>query len=58
MRPSLGETRVIAPCFGSLARPGWPTLTAVGVGVVATVAFGIFPGPVLDLAQAAGEFVR
>ncbi|HET9873006.1 MAG TPA: NADH-quinone oxidoreductase subunit NuoN [Propionibacteriaceae bacterium] len=41
-----------------VARAGWPTLTAVGVGVVATVALGVFPGPLLDLAQHAGEFVR
>jgi NADH-quinone oxidoreductase subunit N len=41
-----------------VARPGWPTLTAVGVGVVATVALGVFPGPLLDLAQHAGEFLR
>jgi NADH-quinone oxidoreductase subunit N len=41
-----------------VVRPGWTTLTAVGVGVVATVALGIFPGPLLDLAQNAGEFLR
>ena len=41
-----------------VVRPGWTTLLAVGVGVVATVAFGIFPGPLLDLAQHAGEFIR
>jgi NADH-quinone oxidoreductase subunit N len=41
-----------------VVRPGWTTLTAVGVGVVATVALGIFPGPLLDLAQTAGEFLR
>ena len=39
-------------------KPGWTTLAAVGVAVVATVALGVFPGPVLDLAQQAGEFVR
>ena len=39
-------------------RPGWTTLTAVGVAVLATVALGVFPGPLLDLAQQAGEFVR
>ena len=39
-------------------RPGWTTLTTVTVGLVATVAFGVFPGPLLDLAQSAGEFVR
>jgi NADH-quinone oxidoreductase subunit N len=42
----------------SITRPGWMTLGAVGIAVVATVALGIFPGPVLDLAQQAGEFVR
>jgi NADH-quinone oxidoreductase subunit N len=42
----------------SVVRPSWTTLTAVGVGVVATVAFGIFPGPLLALAQQAGEFIR
>ncbi len=41
-----------------VVRPGWSTLVAVGVGVVATVAFGVFPGPLLDLAQHAGEFIR
>lgn len=41
-----------------VVRPGWTTLTVVGVGVVATVALGIFPGPLLDLAQHAGEFLR
>ncbi|MGI8457254.1 MAG: NADH-quinone oxidoreductase subunit NuoN [Propionibacteriaceae bacterium] len=42
----------------AVVRPGWPTLTAIGVGVVATVAFGVFPGPLLDLAASAGEFLR
>jgi NADH-quinone oxidoreductase subunit N len=42
----------------AVVRPGWTTLTAVGVAVVATVALGVFPGPVLDLVQQAGEFVR
>ena len=41
-----------------VVRPGWSTLVAVGVGVVATLAFGVFPGPLLDLAQQAGEFIR
>jgi len=30
----------------------------VGFGALATVAFGIMPGPVLDLAQQASEFIR
>lgn len=42
----------------SVIQPGWTTLVAVGIGVVATVALGIFPGPVLDIAQTAGEFLR
>jgi NADH-quinone oxidoreductase subunit N len=48
--PTSSRTQVV--------RPGWTTLVAVGVGVVATVALGVFPGPVLDLAQHAGEFIR
>jgi NADH-quinone oxidoreductase subunit N len=42
----------------TVVRPGWTTLVTVGVGVVATVAFGVFPGPLLALAQQAGEFIR
>jgi len=37
------------------------TIGAAGgalVGALATVAFGIIPGPVLDLAQQASEFIR
>jgi NADH-quinone oxidoreductase subunit N len=49
------EPRIMAT---SVVRPSWTTLTAVGVGVVATVAFGVFPGPLLALAQQAGEFIR
>ncbi|GAA2097063.1 NADH-quinone oxidoreductase subunit NuoN [Microlunatus panaciterrae] len=41
-----------------VVRPSWTTLTAIGVGAVATVALGVFPGPLLDLAQHAGEFLR
>jgi NADH-quinone oxidoreductase subunit N len=41
-----------------VVRPSWSTLSVVGVGVVATVALGVFPGPMLDLAQHAGEFLR
>ncbi len=48
--PSGSDTQVV--------RPGWTTLAAVGVGAVATLAFGVFPGPLLDLAQHAGEFIR
>ena len=48
------------PTAGPVAviRPGaWTTLVAVGVAVVATVALGLFPGPLLELAQA-GRGVR
>lgn len=41
-----------------VVRPGWTTLAVVGVGALATVAFGIIPGPLLDLAQQASEFIR
>ena len=49
------EPRIMAT---SVIRPGWTTLAAVGLGVIATVAFGVFPGPLLALAQQAGEFIR
>ncbi|HET9650229.1 MAG TPA: NADH-quinone oxidoreductase subunit NuoN [Microlunatus sp.] len=42
----------------AIQRPGAGTLVAVGVGVLATVALGVFPGPMLALAQQASEFVR
>ena len=41
-----------------VVRPGWATSTAVAVGVVTTIAFGIFPGPLLDLVGDAAVFVR
>src|ERR687897_86997 len=47
-----------APSGPQVVRPGWQTQAAVGLGVVATVAFGVFPGPLLDLAQQAGEMLR
>ena len=40
-----------------VVRPGWTTQAVIGLGVVATVAFGVFPGPLLDLAQHAGEML-
>ena len=42
----------------TVVRPQFPTMLAVGVGVTVTVALGVFPGPLLDLAQQAGEFIR
>ena len=50
------EPSEVAPAAEAV-RPGWTTLAVVGVGVVATVAFGVFPGPLLDLAQQASEFI-
>lgn len=38
--------------------PGLPSLIAVAVGVVVTLGAGVFPGPLLELAAKAGEFVR
>ncbi len=38
--------------------PGWQTTTAVALGLAATVVLGLVPGPVLDLAARAGEFIR
>ena len=38
--------------------PGLLTTVVIAVGVVVTVVLGIFPGPVLDLAATAGQFIR
>src|SRR5215211_5426209 len=46
------------PGAPQVVRPGWTTQAVIGLGVVATVAFGVFPGPLLDLAQQAGEMLR
>ncbi|MDP3967552.1 MAG: NADH-quinone oxidoreductase subunit NuoN [Nocardioides sp.] len=42
----------------SVATPSVLTTIVIAVGFAATVALGIVPGPVLDLAAAAGEFIR
>jgi NADH-quinone oxidoreductase subunit N len=42
----------------SVARPSVLTATAIAVGAAATLAIGIVPGPVLDLAGSAGQFLR
>ena len=42
----------------AVARPSILTVTTIAIGVGATVLLGIVPGPVLDLAAHAGEFVR
>jgi NADH-quinone oxidoreductase subunit N len=41
-----------------VVHPSIMTASAIGVCAAATVALGLFPGPVLDLAQNAGQFIR
>jgi NADH-quinone oxidoreductase subunit N len=41
-----------------VVHPSVLTATTVGITAAATVALGIVPGPVLDLARTAGEFIR
>jgi len=38
--------------------PSIMTTIVIGVGFVATVFLGVYPGPVLDLAATAGQFIR
>ncbi|MEU4559213.1 NADH-quinone oxidoreductase subunit NuoN [Actinoplanes sp. NPDC023936] len=38
--------------------PGFLTATALGLGVIATVALGVAPDPLLELTEQAGQFVR
>ncbi len=42
----------------SVTRPSVLTSATIGIGVLATLALGIIPGPVLTLAAHAGQFVR
>jgi len=42
----------------TVAMPSVLTTIVIAVGFAATVALGILPGPVLDLAAAAGQFIR
>jgi NADH-quinone oxidoreductase subunit N len=41
-----------------VAHPSILSALAIGVAAAATVALGVLPGPVLDLAQSAGQFIR
>jgi NADH-quinone oxidoreductase subunit N len=41
-----------------VAHPSVLSATAIGISAAATLALGIVPGPVLDLARTAGEFIR
>ncbi|GAB3624614.1 NADH-quinone oxidoreductase subunit NuoN [Mariniluteicoccus endophyticus] len=45
-----GDARVVAP--------SWMTWIAVAVGCVATLGLGILPGPLMDVATRASEFIR
>lgn len=38
--------------------PGGLTSAALMIGVLATLVLGVVPGPLLDLANGAAEFVR
>ena len=42
----------------TVAMPSVLTAAVIAVGFAATVGLGIMPGPVLDLAGAAGAFIR
>ena len=42
----------------SVARPSVLTATSIAVGAAATLMLGVLPGPLLDLAARAGEFIR
>ncbi len=42
----------------TVAVPSVLTTIVIAVGFAATVVLGIVPGPVLDLAAAAGQFIR
>jgi NADH-quinone oxidoreductase subunit N len=51
----LSEPAENAPVVSSAGTLTW---TALWVGVIATVALGVYPAPVLDLAQQAAEFLQ
>jgi NADH-quinone oxidoreductase subunit N len=42
----------------SVTQPSVLTATTIGVGAAATLVLGVIPGPVLDLAANAGQFIR
>jgi NADH-quinone oxidoreductase subunit N len=42
----------------SVAYPSVLTATTIAVGAAITLVLGVLPGPVLDLAATAGEFIR
>jgi NADH-quinone oxidoreductase subunit N len=46
------------PDSAHVAHPSVLSAAAIAVSAAATVALGVLPGPVLDLAQSAGQFIR
>jgi NADH-quinone oxidoreductase subunit N len=42
----------------AVTMPSVLTTITIAVGFAATVILGIFPGPILDLAANAGQFIR
>lgn len=42
----------------SVTQPSWMTASVIAVSLAATVALGVLPDPLLDLAGVAGEFIR
>jgi NADH-quinone oxidoreductase subunit N len=46
------------PDSAHVAHPSVLSAVAIAVSAAATVALGVLPGPVLDLAQSAGQFIR
>jgi NADH-quinone oxidoreductase subunit N len=42
----------------TVSHPSILTATAIAIGAAATLVIGVLPGPVLDLAAQAGEFIR
>ncbi|NYD43455.1 NADH-quinone oxidoreductase subunit NuoN [Nocardioides panaciterrulae] len=53
-----GDTSGPAGEVAAVARPSLLTSGTIAVGALATLVLGIVPGPVLDLAAHAGQFVR
>ena len=52
------EEPAVAGDVAAVARPSMLTSGTIAVGALATLVLGIVPGPVLDLAAHAGQFVR
>jgi NADH-quinone oxidoreductase subunit N len=53
-----GDEPTVAGDVAAVARPSALTSGTIAVGALATLVLGIVPGPVLDLAAHAGQFVR